>query len=149
MAYFAWDPGLETGRKDIDDQHKGLFALANSLERSIESRSHDEAAVADAVYGLVDYVVEHFRDEEQLMAECHYPGLVPHRSLHEQLSAETLGVMARYVNGELESPAELAPMVCDWLRGHIGTHDMGLVVFMSRGSIGAEMSAIPPRAPGL
>lgn len=132
MTYFAWDPKLATGCEAIDKQHQGLFDLANALERAIEQDSDDEEALANAVYGLVDYVVEHFKDEESYMEEHHYPGIGPHRALHEQLAAETLGLTARYINGEKLAPKELAPMVCDWLTGHIMRHDMAVVEFVER-----------------
>ena len=144
MRHFAWDPALETGCVDIDDQHRGLFDLANALESAIDARAGghaDEEAVANAVYGLVDYVVEHFEDEQHLMDRYRYPGRGPHRALHEQLSAETLGILARYTNGEELAPSELAPLVCGWLTGHVAQHDRSVVAFVER--IDARLKAVP------
>ena len=133
MAYFTWDPELETGHDDIDSQHRSLFELANALERAIQndvSGRAEDIALADAVYGLVDYVVEHFAAEEALMVACGYPGLGPHRALHEELSGKVLTVMARYTNGEELACAELAPLICDLLTGHIEQHDKSVVRFL-------------------
>jgi len=130
MTYFAWDRGLETGFADIDDQHKGLFELANALQKAIDTASGDEDAVANAVYGLTDYCVEHFSDEEALMLSVRYPGLVPHRSLHEQLTGETMRITARYFNEESVVPDTLAPLITSWLTDHIRREDMALVAFI-------------------
>lgn len=141
MTYFEWDPALETGHLAIDAQHKALFALANELQQAVDSQDHDDEAVANAVYGLCGYVVEHFRDEEELMVQYRYPGLGPHRALHEQLSGATLDIMARFVNGEALAPSQLAPLVCDWLKGHIMQHDLALVRFVEHADAMARHAA--------
>jgi len=143
MERFEWDPRLETGFAQIDDQHRSLFKLANELQRAIDDHSDEPDAVADAVYGLIGYVVEHFRDEEALMAQIHYPGAGPHRALHEQLSAETMGITARYFAGEDVTPSQLAPLVCRWLTEHIPVHDAAMVTYL-RAQIGAVQAQVPP-----
>ena len=37
------------------------------------------------------------------------------------------------MNGEELAPAELAPLICEWLSKHIGQHDKSVVAFMHRG----------------
>ena len=143
MERFEWDPRLETGFAQIDDQHQSLFKLANELQRAIGEHSDEPDAVADAVYGLIGYVVEHFRDEEALMAKMQYPGTGPHRSLHEQLSAETMGITARYFAGEDMTPSELAPLVCRWLTEHIPVHDVAVVAYM-HSEPGVARMQMPP-----
>jgi hemerythrin len=138
MKRYEWDPALETGLESIDSQHKSLFELANHLQDAIDLHEEDPDAVADAVYGLVGYVVEHFRDEEALMAEIHYPGAGPHRALHEQLSADTMAITARYFADEDMTPDELGPLVCVWLTEHIPKHDAAMVAFRAR-----QRDAIP------
>jgi hemerythrin-like metal-binding protein len=141
MRHFEWDPSLKTGCEEVDEQHQSLFALANALERAIDAHEDDSGAVSDAVYGLVGYVVEHFADEERLMMECGYPGVGPHRALHEQLNAQTLEVLARYTNGETDHPDELAPLVCDWLTNHIDGHDKSFVEFKHRQDAAKDRAA--------
>lgn len=144
MTYFEWDPALETGNEVVDAQHKGLFELANALERALDDDTADEDMVADAVYGLCGYVVEHFHDEDALMVAYHYPGVGPHRALHEQLAAETLDLMSRFVNGEELAPAQLAPLVCDWLTGHIMQQDMAVIEHVERIEAAAREAASRP-----
>ncbi|MDO8987131.1 MAG: hemerythrin domain-containing protein [Coriobacteriia bacterium] len=70
MAYFEWSVDLETGHQDIDDQHRHLFELANKLQAAaLVQEEDDEETVADTIYELTDYVVQHFNDDEELMAE--------------------------------------------------------------------------------
>jgi len=130
MVHFDWDSALETGNDEIDRQHKRLFALANALQDAIESDSVDEDTIEDAVFGLTDYVTEHFFDEEALMRRAQYPALPTHRGLHEQLTEHTLKITARYFNEHDVAPADLAPFLTTWLTGHIRQHDMALVAYL-------------------
>lgn len=130
MAYYEWDPALETGDETIDSQHKSLFELANALQLSIAHNLADDDAIADAVYGLAGYVVEHFHDEEALMRQSGYPGLGPHRAQHEALTAEVLDFSARYMNGTEFAPERLAALVATWLTGHMMKYDMDAVAFI-------------------
>lgn len=138
MTYFPWDASLETGDPGIDEQHKGLFILADRLAGAIATCTlnddgfceEDENMVADAVYGLTDYCVEHFADEEALMRSAGYPALSVHCSLHEQLTAETLTITARFFNEESVIPETLAPFITSWLSDHIRQHDMQFVAFL-------------------
>jgi len=138
MSYFPWDSSLETGFPEIDEQHKGLFELADKLAGAIATCTltdeglceEDENTVADAVYGLTDYCVEHFADEEALMKSAGYPSLSVHCSLHEQLTAETLTITARFFNDEGVVPEALAPFITSWLSDHIRRHDMQFVTYL-------------------
>lgn len=131
--HFDWSPDLETGNEDIDAQHRSLFALANELEDALGGGDFDVDTVENAIYGLTDYVVEHFSDEEALMAEVHYPALATHRSLHEHLTGDTMGFAARYFNGERVAASKIAPFVAGWLQEHIRGEDMRFVEFLKRG----------------
>lgn len=130
MMHFDWDPALETGNAEIDRQHMRLFALANTLQAAIESDSADEEAIEDAVFGLTDYVTEHFYEEEALMRSSGYPELPVHHSLHEQLTGETLKITARYFNEGDVAPDRLAPFLTSWLQDHIRQNDMRFVAFL-------------------
>jgi hemerythrin len=130
MAYYEWDPALETGNELIDTQHQGLFALANALALAVDSVPADEDAVADAVYGLAGYVVEHFRDEEELMDSFGYPGLQGHKAQHEAFAAEVMSFTARFMSGADIAPQQLASSVTSWLTIHIMQSDMDAVSFI-------------------
>ncbi|MHB1342004.1 MAG: bacteriohemerythrin [Coriobacteriia bacterium] len=129
MDHFKWDPALETGVQLIDDQHRALFALANALQAAIRAETVDDDTVADALYGLTDYVTEHFADEEQLMGSRRYPDLAEHRDYHKQLTTEVLSLMAAYFAGAKTVGDRIAPLLTDWLRTHIAREDMSFVAW--------------------
>lgn len=136
MTAFPWDPGLETGHDEIDDQHRSLFALASRLQEALDAcPSGDEALVGDAVYALTDYVVQHFGDEQDLMEAAGYPRAALHKDLHDHLTGETMRYAARFMNGEDVELSALAPFVTDWLRSHIRNEDQRMVRFLKEGSL--------------
>ncbi len=128
MPQFEWDPKLETGHAEIDTQHQALYALANALHDAIDAGAGAEA-IDDAVYALTDYVLEHFRDEEALMAGCAYPALGMHKGMHERLTGETLRITASYFAGDDDVPDKLAPLIAQWLTEHIQKEDRTFVAF--------------------
>ncbi len=128
--HYEWTKDLETGNANIDAQHKSLFALANELESALSDDDFDVDTVENAIYGLTDYVVEHFGDEEALMAGAHYPGLSAHHLLHEHLTQTTMGFASRYFNGERVAASRIAPFVADWLQEHIRGEDKRVVAFL-------------------
>ena len=130
MTHFVWDSALETGYEALDSQHKRLFDLANGIELAIEQHPEDSEAVANAVYGLIDYVLEHFQNEEAIMADYQYPDAERHKALHVQLGVETMTIAARCMSGETLMPLELAAFLRNWLYDHIRVHDMRLVAFI-------------------
>jgi len=132
MAHFTWTSELETGHGLIDDQHRQLFALANALQDAVESDATDGEAVADCVWALTDYVVEHFADEEELMRDAGYPSLTSHHGMHDYLTGEVLRLAARFMSGEDIAPSTLAPFLAEWLSSHIATSDREFVGFLVR-----------------
>ena len=138
MSCFDWSPELETGYKVVDDQHKQLFALANALQGCALAPARDADAVGEAVYGLTDYVIEHFTAEEALMRLFEYPEVGLHKMLHDQLTSDVLSLAARYFNGE-DVPAEaVSTFVAEWLREHIGSQDMRAVKHIRAHRAGLE-----------
>jgi len=145
MSLYQWDPALETGNATIDEQHRQLFGLANNLAEAIASCAltdeplcaEDQEMLANAIYGLCDYCVEHFGDEEELMAISAYPLLTTHRSLHEELTGQTLKRAAEYFNDDGLVPETLAPLFAEWLSHHIQQHDMYFAAYLREQEGGA------------
>lgn len=126
MARFEWTAELETGNVDIDEQHRSIFELANRLDEAFSSGEGDPEAIDDAVWVLTDYVVQHFADEEALMAGAGFPKARSHKMLHERLTGEVLRLSADYFNGQRIVAERIAPFVARWLQEHILAEDMEL-----------------------
>jgi hemerythrin len=146
----VFDDSLRTGNAMIDEQHEMLFRLSARVSArlaecidtktvgvdvayEIESRAND--AVADAVYGLVDYITEHFTAEEALMRDVAYPGLHGHRVLHRQLTERVAGYTFAFVNEAPVAADELVAFFVEWLTEHIMIHDKELTAWIAARAI--------------
>lgn len=130
----AWDPGLATGDEMIDAQHRRLFELAAALEHECTDGCDVAERTADAICGLVEYVLEHFRDEEELMERSRFPASGPHRAQHQYLAGRTLAFAAECSADRGVHPEALARFVAEWLTDHILAEDMQLAEHIRQGS---------------
>ncbi len=141
MAVVAWDPALLTGDESIDEQHRRIFDLASALHAECTGTCDDRDRVADAVYALSDYVLEHFHEEEAFMERWSYPEIGPHRSQHAHLSGRVLTFTANYMNGDEPRPETLAEFVSAWLNTHILAEDLRMIGFARRHAAEADAAA--------
>ncbi len=122
-----WTPSLAVGIEKIDEQHRVLFERINALiEACNQGKGKDR--VAELITFLKDYVVFHFRDEQQIMLNYKYPQYEQHKKLHDRF-IESLNEL----NKELEEQGpglalvlKTNRLVVDWLINHISKVDTQL-----------------------
>ncbi len=135
MSLVQFDPVLLTGVEDIDAQHRELFQrIGQLLEASRTRRSREE--VVRLLEFLGRYVVEHFAEEERIMADARYPKIEGHRAEHHQFMRE-LEILRHEL--KTEGPTNLFVIrvgnrVTEWLRGHIYRTDRTLGDWLKRHS---------------
>jgi len=81
---FEWDVSFDVKNHNLNEQHKRLFALINKL-----AANHADAA---ALKELLDYVLMHFKTEEDLFAQFHYEKAVEHKATHDKLVQDALAI---------------------------------------------------------
>jgi diguanylate cyclase (GGDEF)-like protein/hemerythrin-like metal-binding protein len=96
----VWEEAHECKHALIDMQHRQLFDDANKLLAEILGGSPREALLA-AVDALTRDVVEHFADEESILASAEIPGAEAHVTKHQELVAQLLDRRNRFASGEL------------------------------------------------
>ena len=126
----AWDESLSIGVKAIDDQHRAIINLVNTLEAN--KNGGDEVAAANTLRFLRNYLNEHFAAEIELMRRHGYPKLDEHHEQHEQF-------VNHVIFFEIEKafdapPAELLTGVLaflkEWCLCHISKEDKALGEFL-------------------
>jgi hemerythrin len=128
---YKWSEKFELGVRTIDEQHKCIFDLANTLHET-GARSEGRAIVETVILEMGSYVDEHFEEEEALMEELHYPGLEEHRLVHQEMQAKVRGLAERFEAGEVEPP-EVHFLVVSWLLKHITQEDLRIGEFIRDG----------------
>ncbi len=123
MRLAEWSDKLIFGLPAIDDQHKQLFDLAATF-----AGNGDQIRVMKTLAILCDYVKVHFREEEELLRACRYPGLEAHRELHRQFKGMLLKLLENAKHLTLDQiAAEVQYLINGWFYNHIMQVDVEYV----------------------
>jgi len=110
-----WSPRIEMGLPAIDEQHKQLFDLAATF-----SGNGDQIRVMQSLAMLCDYVKVHFREEEEMMVACQYPGLEAHLRLHAEFRRMLFQLLEDARHMSLDKIAEQVKFLINgWFYNHI------------------------------
>ena len=137
MPVAVWNDRFATGVDRIDRQHQQLFTAVNQLHEAY-IKGEAKPQVERAIAFLVQYVVDHFRTEEDHMQRIAYPGFAEHAAAHAQLVARVAALKAGFDAGEPVA-GDLVTLLADWLKSHICEVDLPYVDFFKAG--GAQPKA--------
>jgi len=138
---YIWHDEYLTGIHKIDVQHKALFHTANKLYGLL--LNHGKLDRIDKLFSdLVRQTKVHFRTEEEMMQNHHYPDYKNQKQLHDLLiqqvediqnSQQTLGSL------HFEQPwierLEITDFLSGWLINHIANEDKKLGAFLQASTI--------------
>jgi hemerythrin-like metal-binding protein len=131
-----WKEEYATGNELVDNDHKQIFYLVDSVLKS--SRIRDKDKNEAAINFLADYTVKHFAREEELMEESDFPDAKAHIQEHREFHAVAVQLKSDFDNGgyalgELEihpDTQHLSVFVHDvviaWLCKHVMGSDKAL-----------------------
>lgn len=118
LPLIEWNDSLSVDIDSIDEQHKKLVDILNSLHGSSASDA-DTEAVKKILNDLVEYTVYHFGFEEDLMRKHQYPDLENHLVAHQALVAQVGKFNEDFQAGRAKLSGELFKFLRSWLNGHI------------------------------
>lgn len=111
----TWRDGFKVNIPTTDAEHRHLFTLIAALNLQSVDRTVDE---------LLDYVVTHFSNEQELMEASGYPAYGEHLKLHEDFGAQVAEFLASGEPWSEDRVRDLRRFLNKWLIGHIMTHDL-------------------------
>jgi diguanylate cyclase (GGDEF)-like protein/hemerythrin-like metal-binding protein/PAS domain S-box-containing protein len=85
ILHLDWHNSYACGDPTIDDEHRKLFELANNLIDSAFTRNENPREFDADLERLLAHVVQHFADEEVILARYHYNDLEAHAHDHKAL----------------------------------------------------------------
>jgi diguanylate cyclase (GGDEF)-like protein/hemerythrin-like metal-binding protein/PAS domain S-box-containing protein len=97
--HLNWHAVYECGQHTIDQEHRKLFDLANVLIEKGFSREDDPHSFELALEELLAHVVQHFKDEEAILAQNHYADLNEHVRAHKALVTRALQIHSKVLDG--------------------------------------------------
>ena len=128
----SWHTAYACGNLLIDEQHHGLFDDANKLLGALLSnRPRDE--VAALVDVLIGDVVQHFTDEEVIIAAAGYPQAAEHAVIHRTLVDKAVGLTNSFHKGSLAFGELFQFLAHDLVARHMLGADREFFVYLQSG----------------
>lgn len=123
MALITWTAEqYGTNVPTCDDQHKTLFDLLNALHEA--AGAGDRAEVGKQLDGIIDFVVMHFKTEEDLMVAKGYAAFDAHKAEHDKLVGVCADLQKKFHAGDADVTQDTTAFVKTWLDSHIPNFDM-------------------------
>ncbi len=118
MQGILWNDRFSVGVRTMDEQHKRLIDLINTL------RASDDVGIAfDTIMGMFDYASVHFRAEEDVLRQAGYSQLATQEAEHKAF----LDKAVEFSKKDLSDPrigTEIIAFLRGWLLHHILEEDM-------------------------
>lgn len=129
MSFITWDDlKYSVGIEEIDQQHRHLFTLVNSLYDGISNGYHklDIQYILDQ---LMHYCSVHFDFEENHFCSLAWYGKCKsHCADHKIFTDAIQKFRVDYANDKVMMPMELLNFIKGWIEDHIGQVDQGFKV---------------------
>ncbi len=119
MPLMTWNDRMSVGIRILDEDHKRLVGMVNTLFDGIQAEQGKET-VGRILDGLVQYTVEHLQREEDLLAQTGYPEGAAHKAMHQALCQQVLDVQQKFREGASATLSlEVMYFLKNWLIHHI------------------------------
>lgn len=124
----AWSEDLSVGDERIDSQHVEFIDRVNALFKAILAGEGRSEALREITF-LHDYAVRHFRMEEWIMEQHHFPDIERHKREHEEFLRNLL-IIRKDVKSADDIPSGLVvnvnAKVVNWIVDHVIRSDKTL-----------------------
>ena len=118
-----WDQAFSVGVEIIDEQHKNLIKMINTIIDV--SGTEDSGEIMSAVLSqMQQYATEHFRLEEKCMINCGYEGYDQHKAEHVKYKRRVAMLCVETMQQRKVVETEILEFLTSWWTKHILQSDM-------------------------
>ncbi len=133
MPLISWQYSLNTGIRQVDEEHQMLVGSINKLYDTYQTGNSIETKTA--FQEMIDVTILHFRNEEEMLAAHNYRALDAHKQVHQRFVDNLNVLQTRFVRGEDNAIQEAFDILEKWLFRHIKVNDGGYVADMKEKSV--------------
>lgn len=127
-----WHKEWDTGHKGIDQQHRELLKIANSLIKTMINSESQNSAVSQ-LRNLLGHIEKHFKYEEQILSEIQYDDYEAHAESHRQLLVKSKEILERSTSGKLLLSDVVKFVVGDVITLHLLEEDQKFFEALNKG----------------
>jgi hemerythrin-like metal-binding protein len=113
-----WEEVYSVGVEEIDNQHKKLFEIINTLIDTA-TKIPDKAEISRIIETLIVYKKIHFDTEEKYFKEFKYEGSEEHIAEHKRFNLKLTEIMESNQSDGIALSYALVDFLEDWLVGHL------------------------------
>ncbi len=118
MPIMSWKEAYSVGIAEIDQQHKRLIDLINSLHDAM-SKGQAKAVLGKILGDLASYCANHFATEEKLFDTHGYPEGPDHKEKHRKMTSKVLALQQQFEQGKATITLDVMEFLQQWLDKHI------------------------------
>lgn len=136
MKTIEWKDEYNLNIDSIDTQHKKLFIYLNELRSGIVKKEREES-IRSAIQNLLDYGIEHFAFEEELLKKNSFPDFDEHQAMHNKYNEMLIDYKDKFAHGNEIMATDLILFIKNWLIKHILVEDMKYKTYFDQEGIKA------------
>ena len=129
--YIVWKESFNTGYKRIDEQHEKFVGMLNNLYDINANKDLSNSKIREEFNSVlkdtIDYMVYHFKTEEDIMKAINYKNLAKHSSKHRDFSNKIFDEVKNYTANNYIDIVSLIAYLRYWLLNHILIEDKAFV----------------------
>jgi hemerythrin len=129
MPELKWDASLETGNSDIDNDHKYVFCLINTIDAATKCNVHGNVLEKFAEL-MIMYTSVHFSREQITQKKVGFKESEEHKKLHNQFVARIQAMKISLSETSTDPKTHKASiekfndLMKDWWFNHISKEDL-------------------------
>lgn len=123
-SFIIWHDKYDTGIESIDREHRNLVDIINRFHADMNSRRIDkEESFRSAAHNLMNYVKEHFSNEEKWMLEAKYPDYDLQHAAHQHFIKVFVEDVMAFSSYNPHSAYHFLEFLKDWFLSHVAISD--------------------------
>jgi len=129
MPLITWSKDLSVGIESIDQQHKELISIINTLNDAM-SLEDPRDIFRKSFTDLTQYTKKHFAYEEELFEKYGYQESIEHKRQHDELIVQLNELKDRFDHYQVDMTEQVMQFLKDWLTYHIQKSDKDYSQFL-------------------
>ncbi len=118
MAVIKWTDSYSVGVTVLDEQHKTLVIMINSMHGA-----YDQGVMFDVIMKMFNYAAEHFELEESLLRKRSFSGLANQVREHKMFMRKASEFAGKDLS-DIATHTKVVTFLSEWLVHHILHEDM-------------------------